>query len=269
MPKTDFLTSFSLPEIYGYTILLVLVTMGIGNYLGRRSVRHGTASDASLGSAVAATLGLLAFMLAFTFNMAADLFNQRKVLLLSEVNTLATTYLRADLLPAAERRQARALVAKYVELRDINPKSVPDFDQRIAASEAVQDQLWQLVARLSAAGYDGERLQGFYEPLNQLIDAHTSRLYVGIRYRIPTPIWVVLYAITALAMFGIGFQLGTGRRGSPQVALTLALAFSVVILLIADLDRGAEGWLLVEQTPMSELNARLQRAERAQHSPVD
>jgi len=258
MHADGYFNSLSLGAICGLSILLVLIALSVGNLLGRFSARNGDVGESSIGGTVAATLGLLAFMLAFTFNMAADRFSQRKTLLLDEVNTIATTYLRADLLPPRERDRARKLLAEYVELRDINPKDVPDFDERMARSSAIQRQLWQLVAALSAAGYDGQRLRGFYESLNGLIDAHTARLYIGLRYRIPLPIWEALYAITALAMFGIGFQLGVGRRGSPQVVLSLALAFSVVILLIADLDRSGEGFLVIEQTPMSQLNAELQ-----------
>lgn len=254
----------SLAVIYGFSILLVLISLAVGNYFGRRAARHDKVGESSIGGAVAATLGLLAFMLAFTFNMTADRFSQRKALLLNEANALGTTFLRAELLPPNERKRARALVAEYVDLRDIDPVNVPDFEERLARSEAIQEELWQLVAQLSAAGYDGQRLRGFYEPLNQVIDFHSSRLYVGLRYQIPPPIWAALYALSALAMFGVGFQLGAGRRGSPQVGVALALAFSVVIVLIADLDRAYEGLLLVEQTPMSELNAELQTAERKQ-----
>ncbi|SHF25284.1 Protein of unknown function [Microbulbifer donghaiensis] len=261
----NFLTQFntiSLLVIYGFSILLVLVSLAVGNFFGRRAARNGKVGEMSIGGAVAATLGLLAFMLAFTFNMTADRFNQRKALLLNEVNAMATTYLRADLLLPDEGRRVRALIAEYADLRDIDPLNVSDFDERIARSAEIHNELWQIVAQLSAAGYDGERLRGFYDILNQVIDFHTSRLYVGTFYKIPPPIWAALYALTALAMFGIGFQLGVGRRGSPQVALALALAFSVVIVLIADLDRAYEGVLIVDQTPMSELNARLAAAER-------
>lgn len=262
MEVSRLFNNLSLSYICGLSILLVLIALGVGNFFGRLSARSGNISEASIGGAVAATLGLLAFMLAFTFSMAADRFSQRKALLLDEVNTISTTYLRADLLPPPERDRAKKLLAEYVELRDIDPADVPDFDERLARSAAIQRELWQLVARLSASGYDGQRLRGFYESLNQLIDSNTSRLYIGIRYQIPLPIWGALYALTALAMFGIGFQLGVGRRGSPQVALSLALAFAVVIVLIADLDRSYEGLLVVEQTPMSELNAQLEMDQR-------
>ncbi|WP_193163006.1 bestrophin-like domain [Microbulbifer hainanensis] len=261
----DPFNALSLTAVCAASILLVLIALAVGNLFGRRTARRGKSGDASLGSAVAATLALLAFMLAFTFNMAANRFIQRKALLLDEVNIISTTYLRADLLPAPERKRARALLAEYVNLRDFHPSKVVDFEERLVRSEAIQRELWQIVGQLSTSGYDGLRLRGFYEVLNELIDSNTSRLYVGINYHIMPPIWAALYVITALAMFGIGFQQGVGRRGSLQVELSLALAFSVVIVMIADLDRSYQGLLIVEQTPMSELNERLQASQRAAH----
>lgn len=242
-------------------IVLVLAALALGNVLGRRTARHGDVNDSSIGSAVAAMLGLLAFLLAFTFNAAAERYTARKALLLNEANAISTTYLRADLLPSAERKEARALLAEYVALRNFDPKNFPDFEKALKRTNAIQISLWQLVATLSDEGYDSVRLGKFIDSLNEVIDFHTSRIFVGMRYRIPLPIWIALFAVTALSMISIGFQLGTGRRGSPQVAIALAVAFTVVILLIADLDRSYEGFLVVDQAPMAELDAQLQATD--------
>ena len=262
MSLTDPLNQLSLPVFGVLSVLLVLVAMLVGNWFGHRSARRGKMSDASIGSAVAAILGLLAFLLAFTFNSTADRFIQRKALLLDEVNAISTTYLRSDLLPQQQERKARALLAEYAAVRDMDPKNTEDFQQRLDRSVAIQDALWKIVAELNDQQYDPVRLGRFMESLNDVIDFNTSRLHVGTRYQIPAPIWGALALVTALAMFGIGFQLGVGRRGSFQITLALAFSFSVVILLIADLDRAAQGWLIVDQAPMSELNEALRQAER-------
>lgn len=261
MSLTDPLNQLSLPVFGGLSVLLVLISMLVGNWFGRFSARKGQLSDASIGSAVAAILGLLAFLLAFTFNSTAERFLQRKALLLDEVNAISTTYLRSDLLPQQQERTARTLLAEYAATRDIDPKDTRDFLQRMERSEAIHDELWRIVAELNDQQYDAVRLGRFMESLNDVIDYNTSRLHVGTRYRIPGPIWGALALVTAMAMFGIGFQLGVGRRGSLQITLVLAFSFSVVILLIADLDRAAQGWLIVDQAPMSELNLRLQQTE--------
>ncbi|MCK7520215.1 MAG: hypothetical protein MZV64_22250 [Ignavibacteriales bacterium] len=53
-------------------------------------------------------LGLLAFILAFTFGAATSRFDDKKQLLLDEVNAIGTTFLRADFLAESERADAKA-----------------------------------------------------------------------------------------------------------------------------------------------------------------
>lgn len=265
MNLSDPFSTLHLGGLYMLSILLVIAALGLGFLLGRRARRLGKAPrDTSVGSAVAATLGLLAFMLAFTFNMTAERFAQRKALLLEEVNAVATTYLRADFLNKSGETKARALLAEYAQTRDFNPLTIElqDYLRRIARSEQIHDELWAVVAAHVDSGFDIEQLKAFYEPLNEIIDYHTRRVQVGGRYQIPPPIWVALYTITGLSMFGIGFQLGVARGGSPQVAIALALSFSLVILLIADLDRSGEGFLTVDNSAMAELSANLQQRQK-------
>ncbi|WP_105102439.1 hypothetical protein [Microbulbifer pacificus] len=260
-------SAVSLTGVYFASIALVLAALSCGYLVGRRARRRRKEreEDASMGSAVAATLGLLAFMLALTFNMSAERFGQRKALLLDEVNAIGTTYLRADFLQSENRNRARELLREYASLRSFDPHTMTpqSFERDIWRSEEIHRALWQLVAMEVAGGTDSSRLRAFYEPLNNVIDLHTERVQVGLAYHIPAPIWAALYVISALAVFGIGFQLGVSGSGSKLVALAMAMAFALVILLIADLDRASEGMLLVDQSPMRELARQLQQDGQA------
>lgn len=95
------LGSSSLWIVFGATVLIVLLSIvagyKIGHYVQDRK-KEGTVISA--GSVVAASLGLLAFMLAFTFGIASNRYDARKQIVLDEVNTIGTTYLRADTLPS-------------------------------------------------------------------------------------------------------------------------------------------------------------------------
>jgi hypothetical protein len=86
-----------------------------GYRLGRTDAADRSRSRAG-GAMVGATLGLIAFMLAFTFGLAAARFDTRRQVLLDEANAIGTTYLRAGMLP--DRREAiRALLRDYVDTR--------------------------------------------------------------------------------------------------------------------------------------------------------
>ena len=59
---------------------------------------------------VGSTLGLLAFVLAFTFGMAASRFDVRGELRISEAIAIRTADLRAQHLPEPQRSEIRALL---------------------------------------------------------------------------------------------------------------------------------------------------------------
>jgi hypothetical protein len=86
---------------------------------------------------------------------------------------------------------------------------------------------------------------------------HTERVTVGLQHRISPVIWTALYFTAALSMVAVGYQFGlSGARNVPMSVL-LALTFSAVILLIADLDRATEGTLQVSLQPMLDLHKSL------------
>lgn len=102
----------------------------------------------------------------------------------------------------------------------------------------------------------------FVQSLNQVIDLHATRVYVGLRSRIPLSIWLVLFGLTFIGMGSVGYQAGiSGARRSPEIT-TLTVAFATVIFLIVDLDRAQEGLLHVSQQPMIDLLKTMQTAPR-------
>jgi hypothetical protein len=128
-----------------------------------------------------------------------------------------------------------------------------NVEESIQRSEELHGRLWSQAAAV------GEKNQGsivaglFIQSLNEVIDLHMKRVTAGLRSRLPDMIWLVLYAITVLGMGAMGYQAGLTGTSRPLAAPVLALAFSAVILLIADLDRPREGLLKVSQQPMVDL----------------
>ena len=100
---------------------------------------------------------------------------------------------------------------------------------------------------------DSELRSLFIASLNELIDLHQSRKTVGLQYRIPGTVWLAVYLLSVLSMLTVGYQVGmsgTRRlRGTP----VLAAAFSLVILMIADIDRPGEGLMRVSQQPIADV----------------
>jgi hypothetical protein len=262
--KSDFwLDQIPLWGVFLLTIVIVLLSIKFGTLLGsRRRLRPDHETEASLGTIIGATLGLLAFMLAFTFGVTAQVFQTRRQLLLDEINAIGTTYLRAGLLLEPHQSEIRKLLREYVDIRanlareDLSLQ-VEKLHEAISHSEALQDQMWSHADALAQADRNSEIDALFIESLNEMIDLHNSRVTV-VRYRIPAPIWNALYFITILSMVTVGYQAGLSGKSSLKVGLVLALTFSAVVFLIADLDRATEGRLQVSRQPMFELQKKLQ-----------
>lgn len=97
----------------------------------------------------------------------------------------------------------------------------------------------------------------YIDSLNRMFDVQTMRVAVGLHARIPTGIWLVLFVLVILGMLGVGYQSGVAGSGRSWTMLILALSFSIVIALIATLDRPSNGLITVSQQPMEHLRASM------------
>ncbi|MEW6535709.1 MAG: hypothetical protein AB1454_08800 [Candidatus Auribacterota bacterium] len=248
--------------IYLVSVVVVLLSIKLGIVVANiKSRRDEGEHESSVGTVVGATLGLLAFILAFSFGMSADRFGARKQLLLDEVNAIETTYLRAGFFAEPSRSDIRNELKKYVNTRAFDT-SVVDFTYQqykklIKDSEAIHTQLWAHAEKIARTDLNSDIGALFVESLNNLIELHTSRVTVGF-YRIPSIIWIVLISVTILSMASVGYYFGRFGKVSWMISIGLALVFSVVILLIFDLDRTGSGNIKVNQQPMINLQQKLE-----------
>jgi hypothetical protein len=249
MDLAEWLNRVPLWGVFVLTLALCMAAERLGAWYSRALLRKTDKEpEAPLGSLVGSLLGLLAFMLAFTFSMAANRFDTRKALVLEESNSIGTTYLRAALLPPAEGVPIRSLLRQYVALR----VSVTKQNAAVvsARSESIHGQLWMQTRLLANENMDSELRSLFVDSLNETIDLHQSRKTVALQYRIPGTVWSVLFLLFTLSMLSIGYQGGMAGAKGIRGTLVLALAFSLVLLLITDLDRPGEGFLRVSQQPL-------------------
>ena len=248
------------------TLAVVCACVEIGYRVARYRRNHSEdEKEAPVGSMVGATLGLLAFMLAFTFGLAASRFDDRRQVVLAEANAIGTAYLRAAMIPEPMRTESRSLLRDYVDARleGVQPGKV---EQAIAKSEMLHDRLWSQA--VAAAEKDRSPITGLYiQSLNEVIDLHAKRIMVALQSRIPGAIWLSLYLLAALAMIAIGYHQGLSKSTRSFVAVALTLAFSATLILVVDLDRPGEGLLRVSQQSMIDLRNSISAAGSSQENP--
>jgi uncharacterized protein (DUF2236 family) len=208
---------------------------------------------------VSATLGLLAFILAFTFGLAATRYDARRQLVLEEANAVGTTYLRAGMLP--ERRDdIRALLRQYVDNR-LTTARTRELAEGIRRAEQIQLQLWHLAVPIAEKNPASIIVGLFVQSLNDVIDLHAKRVTAGVRNRIPIAIWAALYSVAVFSFAALGYHAGLTRTRRSLALLPVAFTFSVVIGLIADLDRPWEGTLTVSQQALHDLRQTMNEVQ--------
>jgi hypothetical protein len=227
-------------------LLVVLLSIEFGYRLGKyRRSRREDEKEAPLGTMVGATLGLLAFVLAFTFGLAAARFDTRRQALLDEANAIGTTYLRSGMLP--ERgEEIRRLLREYVGVR-LEAVQSGNVAEGIQQSEDIQQKVWTEAENVGQKNPNSIMVGLFVQSLNEMIDLHAKRVQAGLRSRIPGAIWLGLFAVAALSLAAMGYHAGLSGTRRSLAILAVAVTFSVVIELIADLDRPQEGVLRVSQ----------------------
>lgn len=238
-------------------IAVIFVSFEIGFQFGKvKSSQPQHPSHTPINAISAAVLGLLAFMLAFTFSLAASRFEARRMLVLEESNAIGTTYLRANYLPEPQRTEIRKLLRAYVDVRLLATKP-EQIEEALKKSDELQKQLWAQ-ATIVAEKHPASVMAGlFIQSLNDVIDIHAKRVMLGLRSNIPLIIWITLTFLTILSMMSIGYLTGLSGPGSYIVIITLILGFAIVISLIADLDRSREGFIQVNQQSMQDLKENM------------
>jgi hypothetical protein len=233
----------------------------LGAVLAQR-IAQGQAAEGQtsegIGAVVGALLGLLAFMLAFAFGMAADRRSARMGLLLDEVNSIGTTFLRTGVIPEPHRSKSRQLLRQYVDLR-IDAAEHPDrLSANLQKSADIQRQLWTHAESLADADLKNADIVSLYlDSLNETIDLQTSRVTVG-GLRIPSVVWITFAGLIALTSFAVGYNFGKlSSQPCRLMTAMLSASLALVMLLIFDLDRGNQGWLRVNQLPMYQLRDQI------------
>jgi hypothetical protein len=246
----------SLPVLVTYVgvVLVILVACEIGYQFGKL-VQRRTAEviPAALGPMVGGLLGMLAFVLAMTFSMAASRHDLRRANVIDEANMIGTAYLRSDLLDPQYGTEVKRLLREYVDIR-LRGATGSEVKAAIVRSVEIHKLLWEQVsaAALSAPSPNTALM---VQATNDIIDMHEKRVSAALHSRIPASIWLSLFAISVLTMMTMGAQTGLLGKRALVAVVPLALAFAALIVLVVELDRPQRGLIKVSQQAMVDLRS--------------
>jgi len=255
------------------------VLMVIGVELGYRFGSHwlglkSKAQPSQVRSLMGAGLGLLGFMLAFSFSIAQSHFELRAAAYLEEVRAITSTHLSASFLDAGNKQQALELLTEFVDSRvaiieegknaasgELSAKLL----QLVNRGQQIHQELWQLGQERDESGQILSS-RPFSESVIRLIEANEQRKQASIYNRISPVIWVTLILMSVLSMLVTGYQAGLSGSHSRLAIWSLALIFAAVMALVIDLDRPRMSLFQMNQQQMYDLQQQL-HGNRPQVTP--
>jgi hypothetical protein len=206
---------------------------------------HGTAE----GHILTGVLGLLALLIAFTFSLALERYDDRRQLVVTEANALSVTYLRTRLLDDSAPLQG--LLKAYARERLLYGERWGRAESQVLQrADELQLQIWEEAVKQARPLTTTMVSSLLLEPLNQAFDVAAARK-AALEARLPLSVLVALAFYTVVSAGVLGYALA-GAGGRHRLAsLVLFALLTLAIVLIFDLDQPRSGLLKVPQTPMA------------------
>ena len=221
-----------------------------GISLGAKQLGKEGASEPA-GSIIGAVMALLAFMLAFTFGLAAGRFDERRLLIVDSANAIGTCYLRTDYLDEPDRSKMRNMLRTYViACQQVAKGHYKQED--IATANNLLNQMWTIAASLGQK-HPTPISALFISSLNDVIDFQEKRVCANLYTRVPQTVWFYLLLVSTLAMVGMGYYCGLNGSRPKAEAIIMVTAYAVVLLLAQDLDRPLGGILQTNYKPLDDV----------------
>jgi hypothetical protein len=211
-----------------------------GNFL--RAKIHPLNEDEreDFGVVLGATLTLLGLLIGFSFSMAINRYDQRKLYEEAEANAIGTEYLRLGLL-SGDTSKVRELLKAYLDQRILFYTTRHDGGlAKINADTAMlQNELWSAI-------------QSRKEEPNAVVvltvtgmnDVLNSQGYTQAAWwnRIPVAAWALMFTIAICCNALIGYG---ARRTGWRLFMILPVAVAIAFFLISDLDSPRGGTIRV------------------------
>ncbi len=237
-------------------MLLLWLSTRIGIAVRRRvPLREDEREDFAI--VLTASLTLLSLIIGFSFSMAIERYEQRRILEEGEANAIGTEFVRTQLLPPADGERIRAMLARYVGLRIAfyQTRNKPELQKIDADTAQVQAELWSSV-RVPAVTQPNAIIALAVSGMNDVLN---SQGYAQAAWwnRIPTAGWLLMMALAV----GCNFMIGYGDRSSDvkkSLLMILPLLISIAFVFIADVDSPRSGLILVPPQNLINLSNTLQ-----------
>ncbi len=248
----DLLDQLPLPAIPAVLLALFFLAAELG-FRSHRRFGGGQGEAEDEAQVLSTALLVLALLLGFTFSMALSRYDERRQLVVQEANDIGTAWLRAGLVAAPHGPALQTALADYARVRVTSP--LPHETEKLARAAALRNRVWALAATAQAT-LDGPRAVSLVSAVNAVLDTGTQR-EKAVAARVPGEVMLLLVVFACVACFLLGYMLDAHGHRHRFASGILFLLLGLTIMLILDLDRPADGAILIDQSAMEQLVASL------------
>lgn len=246
--------------------ILLFAMFWIAALFGRWLHRRATPDKAGdPGLIVSSSLGLLALLLGFTVSMAVARYDGRRAATLEEANAIGTFLYRTDMLPPAARAATLDELDRYVAAR-IAVGSQGESSEAVEAARAetgkAAQNMWNRLMQVGPQVPDTAIRILLVQSANQMFDMGAAR-DAALANRLPGTLVVLLILFPVASLVLIGYVSGESVGAHFMASTELILLLTLVLLLIADLNRPRSGTILTPMGPMLDVQAQLKAARAA------
>ena len=237
----------------GFALMLflgMLILLETGRRLGiRRRPKESEGERGSLGTLEGAVFALFGLLMAFTFSGAALRFNEKRMLIAEEVNTIETAYLRLHLVPQEAQLALQELFRRYVDSRLETYRRLPNMQaaaMEMAKSKKLQEEIWvEAVAatRLANAHPDAGKL--LLPALNNMIDIATTRT-MALQIHPPRIIYALLFSLGLICSLLAGYRMASGQHRSWLHIFGFTVITVIIVYVILDVEYPRTGLIRLE-----------------------
>jgi hypothetical protein len=241
--------------------LLMIAAAAIGFRVALRHKRARPREEVSeLGPVEDAVAGVLALVLAFSFDMAEQRFDTRQTLVVRHTNAAETAFLRCSVLDPDDRTYCENQLRTYVDL-SVAYGAAPHDEKKIEAIQRQEDDIERAVwTRVSAVTRERPTPANavLLTALNDVIDRRAER-EASIRIVVPPEVTIVLLSLCVVwgGLAGYSYGMKGNRRRVAWVAFSVLIGLVVYVTL--DFDRPRRGLLRLDagNQSMIELQEKL------------
>jgi hypothetical protein len=220
--------------------MLALLELGRRVGLRRLAADPGWQRD-RLGAVEGAIFGLMGLLIAFTFSGAMGRFEQRRELVVQEVNTIGDAWACLDTLPVETQPELRRALLRYLESRLETYHRLPDIEaamEELRRSMEIQEEIWQ-GAVAACATPAGQRLTMLVLPLlDRAFDMTLVRTATAMQHPpVVVFLMLVVLAFASALIAGYGMFGGTRRNWTYMAGFAATIAISVYVILDIEFPR--------------------------------